>query len=227
MAKITKITPVKEKERIYVYIDGVYCSSVRERTWKGMGLNIGDEISCPELKEKENFFWKKSYGKSAWEKEKVRIDRIVLWFQKYIPEVDIIVTGFGAQHTNEILTHPDESGAPDLLIRDHLSQMEIILLEVTGTEFMRGDGYWVRPDKLQYVSNHPDKDVWIALHYKNPKEKIIWIKPESNTSSKKTKNIDIRGATEKYVIFNDGDEEIKTSQQFKDYILDKIKSVTK
>jgi len=38
-----------------------------------MGLSVGDEISCDDLKEKENLFWKSSYGEEAWKKEKVRI----------------------------------------------------------------------------------------------------------------------------------------------------------
>ena len=222
MPKITKITSDKQKERVYVDIDNAYCTSIRFRTWSGIALKIDDEISCEDLKEKEKYFWKKAYGKSSWEKEKIRIKRVSLWFKKYIPEVEVIISGFGAAHTDEILSHPEESGEPDLIIQDNESKIEILLLEVTGTEYMRGEGYWVRPDKLEYAANHLDKDVWIALHYQNPAEKIIWIKPEQDTTEKKIKDINIRGAIEKYMIFFDSDKEVRTSKEFKDHILNKL-----
>jgi hypothetical protein len=160
--------------------------------------------------------------KDSWEREKIRISRVILWFKKYIPEVEVSVIGFGAEHTEEILFHPDESGKPDLLISDKDTKIEILMLEVTGTETMRGEGYWIRPDKLKYAQNHVDKDVWIALHYRNPKERIIWIKPNVNTLLKKIEDVNIRGATEKYVIFKDSDEEVKSSYEFKEYICKKL-----
>jgi hypothetical protein len=222
---MTKITNILEKgDRVAIYIEEDYCTSIRKRTWQAMKLSIGSNISCKNLKDQENFFWKKMYGKDSWEREKIRISRVILWFKKYIPESEISVIGFGAEHTDEILSHPSESGKPDLLITDKDTKIEILMLEVTGTETMRGEGYWIRPDKLEYAQKHIDKDVWIALHYKNPKEKIIWIKPEKDTLSKKIEDINIRGAIEKYIVFRDSDKEIKTSHEFKEYISKKLKN---
>ncbi len=221
MPKITKIVSLKEKERVAVYINNNFCVSLRERTWKAMQLKIGDEIACNDLIEKEKFFWKKVYGKESWEREKDRIARVKKWFKKYLESVEVLTIGFGANSTNEILSHPEQKGAPDLLIRDIKSKKEIIYLEVSGTKYMRGDGYWIRPDKLDYIRYNPHKDVWIALHYEMPVEKIIWIKPKLNSINKKIENIEIRGVIEKYVIFSEGDEEIKSSQEFIDYIQNK------
>ncbi len=214
MPKITKVVSLKEKEKVAVYIDNKFCILVRERTWKVMKLKIGDEITCNDLIEKEKFFWKKAYGKQSWEKEKYRIARIKKWFEKYLEGVEVAEIGFGTNNTNEILSHPKEAGAPDLLIRDKKSKKEIIHLEVSGTKYMRGNDYWIRPDKLNYIRNNPNKDIWIVLHYEKPIEKIIWIKPKLNNINKKIEDIEIRGVIEKYVIFRDGDEEIKSSQEF-------------
>ena len=222
MHKITKIEPASNQERIKVYINNTFCTSVRKRTWRAMNLKVGDEISCSDLIQQEKFFWKFAYGQDSWKKEKIRISRVMQWFNKYIPNVEVINVGFGTDRTDAILLHPDESGSPDLLIRDPKTNKEIMLLEVSGTPYMRGTSYWVRPDKIQYIKNNPDKDVWIVLHYEKPIEKLVWIKPKADTIHKKVQNINVREAIEKYVIFTERDSEVKTSQEFKDYVQTKL-----
>jgi len=228
MPKITKIESISNQERVRVYINNAFCTSVRKRTWKAMNLNIGDEILCKDLIEQEKFFWKKiAYGKESWEKEKIRISRVLQWFNKYIPGVEVITVGFGTGCTDEILAHPDESGSPDLLVRDSRTKKEIILLEVSGTLSMRGNSYWVRPDKLQYIKNNPYKDVWIVLHYQKPIEKFVWIKTKIDSiNNKRIQSIEIRGAVEKYITFNDDDDEVKSSHKLRNYIQSKLSSIS-
>ena len=72
--------------------------------------------------------------------------------------------------------HSEEKGSPDLSIRTKNSNIELIALEVSGTESMKGLGYWVRKDKIDYIQAHKERDIWIVLHYQQPKEKFIWIK---------------------------------------------------
>lgn len=70
MPKITAILPQKSNaERLNIFIDGSFCTGVRERTFKAMNLKIGDEITCEKLKEQENYYWKETY-KEVWKKEK-------------------------------------------------------------------------------------------------------------------------------------------------------------
>lgn len=116
--------------------------------------------------------------------------------------------------------HPKEYGVPDLSLKFNGS--EIIALEVTGTERQRGSDYWIRPDKLIFAKKHTDQDVWIVLHYGKPQEKFVWIQPDNDKSYSHTK-IKIRGAVEYYVSFKDHDKEVHTSQEFYDYVIQKLK----
>ena len=136
---------------------------------------MGDEADCENLKEKEKFIWKNLYGVESWKKEKIRLNYVSKWLKEYIPHIEVKITGFGADSTEIIKEHPEESGEPDLKILLENTNNVVMLLEVTGTEHKRGSDYWVRPDKLDYIQKHHKDDIWIALHYADDK-KIIWIK---------------------------------------------------
>jgi len=225
MPVITKVLSKQgtNKDRVYVYIDGKFCTSIRERTWIGMHLAVGSSISCEELKIFEQNFWKKLYGVDSWQREKIRINRVINWFAKYIPQVEVMPVGLGTDRNDYLENvHSEEKGEPDLSIRLHSSEIEIIALEVSGTEKMQGNDYWIRKDKIDYIQNHPERDLWVVLHYKLPKEKFIWLKfiPEK---SYQTTVINIKGADEYYVILTNDAEEIKLSDYFRKYILAKIK----
>ena len=70
MPVITEIRYNNPSDRYWVYIDGQYCASIRARTFQGMNLIEGQEITCDDLIELEKFHWKNTYGQNAWEKEK-------------------------------------------------------------------------------------------------------------------------------------------------------------
>jgi len=218
MGIITDIKPNKGKnrDRTYVYLDKEYCFSVRSRTWISFNLKVGDEADCDELKEKEKFIWKKLYGTDSWEKEKIRLHYVSTWIKKYIPYVDVVISGFGADTTDYIAQHPEEKGEPDMQVVLENTNTVVLFLEVTGTEYKRGNDYWIRPDKIDYIQKHKEKDIWVALHYADDK-KIIWIKPFID---KKYTHVEknLKGAIEYFVVFNDDSPEVKTSQQFKNYI---------
>lgn len=50
-----------------------------------MGLYEGMNMTCEELKNKENFFWKQMYNEDSWKKEKVRLNKV----KEYIKSIDI------------------------------------------------------------------------------------------------------------------------------------------
>lgn len=203
-------------DRVWVYINNEYCTSIRARTWVSFGLRIGDVIDCEELKERENFVWKNLYNKDAWEKEKVRLEYVKRWIKTYISGVDVKITGFGANSKDLIKSHPSEKGKPDMEILLENTSIIILLLEVTGTEFKKGNDYWVRPDKIEYIQNHSEEDIWIALHYADDK-KIVWLQPAQDKQYNYVEK-NLKGAVEHYVVFNDDSDEVKTSQEFKQHL---------
>lgn len=211
------------KDKVHVYIDNIFCTSIRERTWIAMNLAEGSEIECEELKKLENNFWKKLYGISAWEKEKHRINRATLWFKQHIPEVTALVVGFGAD-TTEIIEdiHSQEKGEPDLEIK--FSGKNLIYLEVSGTEKKRGKDFWIRKDKVDYIQKNIQDDIWILLHYKLPKEQFIWVRIDK-AKEYRTDKINVKGAIEYYIVLDTGAPEIVSSQEFKNYIEDKIAKI--
>lgn len=215
MSKITRIQDqIKSPDRVSVYIDNDFCCGIRKRTFQGMNLSLGDELTCEELKEKESFFWKKTYNEASWEKEKVRLNKIKDLIEENRPDLSVIVAGFGAGSTELIKEHPDEKGIPDLNIvkKDNLDKI-ILKIEVTGTEVMRGSGYWIRPDKLDYAANHPEEIIYTALHYSEPHETIRFLK-HIHGKQYNYKEKEIKGAVEHYCEFYDEDEEILTIDEF-------------
>lgn len=220
MPKITNITEQQSnRERLNIFIDKQFCVGIRKRTFQAMKLKIGDEISCEELKDKEKFFWKQAYGEDAWKKEKIRINKVKEVIENIDNRFKVEAVGFGADSEEMIEKHPDQKGVPDLdVVKGEGDNKEIVIkVEVTGTEKLRGEGYWVRPDKIEYAESHPDEDVWIILHYAEPQELFVFIKP---TAGKKYERhtIQIRDAGEIMCIFNDGDDEVANLEEFAAYI---------
>ena len=212
MPKITGFIHKPEKDRYWIYVDGVYCCSVRERTFPALGLSVGQEIGCEAIKELENHHWKHSYGAAAWDKEKVRLSKAKTLIESMDSRVAVEIVGFGADTNEFIAGHPEESGKPDMQVLTQKGSVLLLLVEVTGTETMRGNTYWVRPDKLEYAKNHPNEDVWIILHYAQP-EKFIFIKPDPSNVYKLS-DVVIRGATEHFVAFTDASPGVFTQAEF-------------
>jgi hypothetical protein len=216
--RITMLEPIEYNgEKYYqAYINGRSCKRIRERVLPAMKLDVGTKITCNELREFETYVWKRLYGPASWKKEKVRINKVKDLIEKKCPGVFVKIVGFGADSEEELLFHPEESGKPDLSIISKQSRNEIMLVEVTGTERMRNEHkkeYWVRPDKLEYIKKHNRENIWIILHYAEPHEEFIYIKPRGDVEYKgETENI--RDANEKYVKFNDKFEEVRTIETF-------------
>ncbi|WP_219017955.1 hypothetical protein [Shewanella algae] len=212
MPKITNIIFKDDRERYWIYVDGKYCTSIRARTFKGMNLTIGASLSCEEIKEMESFHFKNQY-KDSWEQEKVRIGKVSQLLSAANDKIRVNVTGFGADSNDYIKEHPDEQGKPDLELVLSGDEKVLMLVEVTGTTKMRGDAYWIRPDKLSYCQNHPEENVWIVLHYALPVEKFVFVKPNGNKQYEHIV-VNIKGTDELYVPFKDCDQEVYSYQQF-------------
>lgn len=231
MSKITKIYPLPAnppqypEAKVLVYIDGQKCVAVRERTWQAMKLKAGDTITCDELKQREIYHWKLMYGKSSWEKEKVRLEKVSYLIESIDKRIKSEIVGFGADSTDLILEHPEESGKPDIAVHLRKTMVVLIFAEVTGTETMRGSAYWVRPDKLKYANNHIDQDVWIILHYAKPVEKFVFIKPIPGKSYSIVNKV-IKGSTEFYVEFSDADVEVVPFDTFKNHLIRLIETAS-
>ena len=145
MSKITKIDYKHHKDRYWVFVDGEYCCSIRSRTFKGMDLSIGQEITCNQIKEMENFHWKKSYGKSAWQKEKVRLDKVRNLIEtmdsNILAKINALNPNPGAWFKFKNIRYKvwkakinSEQGAPGITINDKLTvgckDMSLQILEI-------------------------------------------------------------------------------------------------
>jgi hypothetical protein len=225
---MSKITELKHKpnkdgdvsqDRVWVYVDGKYCCSMRERTSKAMELFEGKEAICSDLIKSEKFFWKNQY-KDSWDKEKVRIEKVSQLIKSFSEQFRLEKTGFGADSNELIEEHPDEPGAPDVSVFNRNNKL-IMYLEVTGTEYMRNPDkpiYWIRPDKIQYCQSHPEKNIWIILHFAKPSQKFVFVKINPlKTYRYEVENI--KGADEHYSPFSDADTEVKTMDEFRQHLI--------
>ncbi|MBL7962953.1 MAG: hypothetical protein JNM31_03825 [Flavobacteriales bacterium] len=197
--RITRIEPQRDPERVSVYIDGAFCCGIRRRTFEGMGLKEGDAIGCEELRKREKFFWKQRY-QDKWEEEKHRIARVKGLIEAIDPRIEVHVTGFGADTNALIEEHPEEAGAPDLEVK--WNGLTLMHVEVTGTRRLRGQGYWVRPDKLAHAAAHPESEVWVVLHYAEPEEHLVCIRPSGRPP---ITEVNIGGAREHMCVYQEGD----------------------
>ncbi|WP_442487429.1 hypothetical protein [Halomonas litopenaei] len=214
---ITNIVYKKDRDRFWVFVNGSYCCSIRGRTFKGMSLFVGKEISCTQIEEMEKFHFKRVYNETSWEKEGVRLEKVKNLIDSFFLDIRVELTGFGAGSTEFILDHPEEQGRPDMELVLNETSKVVMAVEVTGTEVMRGSDYWVRPDKLEYAKNHPYENVWLVLHYAKPFEKFVVIKPDTDKEYPFVIK-SIRGTDEKYVIFNDRSPEVVTVEHFREYL---------
>ncbi|TXH08134.1 MAG: hypothetical protein E6R04_11225 [Spirochaetes bacterium] len=228
MSKITKVYPLPAKPpqypeaKVLVYIDGEKCSPIRERTWRAMGLQVGSEITREELIEREKFHWKNEYKKAGgWEKEKVRLAAVKAYIENIDRRIEAKITGFGANSTEFIAEHPDEQGRPDIEVVLRHNQLVVLLVEVSGTERMRGYTYWIRPDKIAYAINHPNEDVWIILHYAEPQQKFVFFKPQQGVNYPVI-TVDIRGSGERMAEIDDRSPGVVTEAGFRNHLLQRM-----
>ncbi len=225
MGTITRIDYNRERKRYYVYVDGQYCTSVRERTFRALQISEGMQISCEKVKELESFHWKQKYGEKAWKKEQVRLDRVTELLCSIDSRIKVKKVGFGADNATFISSHPYVSGSPDLsLVLSNHESIQILMVEVTGTEFRRGDDYWVRPDKLEFCRKNPKKDIWIILHYREPMELFVFLKPD-NSKHYEHKEFEIGESIEYFVVFSDTSPEVIEAERFSKYLIAKIDKV--
>lgn len=180
MPTITGFRRSKDGERVFIDLDGQYAISVRDRTFDGLGLQEGMEITKGEIRERDLFFWKNKYQKNGgWEREELRLKRVEDGLRHCDERFVITRTGFGAGSLEFIARHPQASGSPDLSVSDSEGNL-IVCVEVTGTERMKGraDEFWVRPDKIRWARDNPGIESWVALHYAQPQERMIFFRPE-------------------------------------------------
>lgn len=221
MPTITRIEYKADRERYWIFVDDEYCTSIRARTFPALDLAVGKTISCEQIKELESHHWKHAYGQSAWDKEKIRLGKVKELVESFDSRVFVDIVGFGADTNKFISGHPTESGKPDLEVKLRDDGRIILLVEVTGTEFMRGTTYWVRPDKLKYAENHPTEDVWLVLHFLKPVEKFVFIKPNPKKRYA-VSEMNIRGSIELYVEFSDSDQEVVPMESFRNHLVMKV-----
>lgn len=180
MPKITGFRRSQDGERVFVFLDGEYATSVRDLVFDALSLKRGMEITKEEIRDRDNFFWKNKYQKNGgWEREEPRLRRIEDCLRYCDRRFVISRAGFGAGSLEFIARHPQVSGSPDLSVSDDLGNL-IACVEVTGTEKMKGDAdeFWVRPDKIRWARDNPGIESWVALHYAQPKERMRFFRPE-------------------------------------------------
>ena len=222
MPQISRIEHLPNEHFYKVYVDNEFCCKVRERIFPAVEIQVGSEITCKELREREKYHWKFAYGPKSWEEENVRLRAVTEFISNLDSELRIKAIGFGAGKVEFIAAHPDEPGAPDLEVSYGSEERRLMLVEVTGTINPRGGGYWIRPDKLKYAANHPEEDIWIILHFSDSGEgSFVFIKPDRGRKYPVSPK-NIRGATELYVIFNSRSPEFKSYTFFKEHLLAKI-----
>ena len=101
MPRITRILHKTGRARYWIYVDYAYCTSVRERTFPALNLRVGQAISYDRIKELENHHWKHTYGKKAWDKEKVRPEIVKSLIENISDEVSgVLFASIGVIHSH-------------------------------------------------------------------------------------------------------------------------------
>jgi hypothetical protein len=212
MSKITQIQ--NTGQRVVVYVDHKFCVSIRPDVWKLMNLHEGSEITCSELKRKETFYFKKTYMLSSWSSEKERVDDVVKWLTKYLPEVEIK----RIEQDEETMINEFHKMEPNLSLLLKGTKTEFIAIKVLGADVQVGTHHWLRLDAIEYIKENPSRDIWIAACFKYPKLNITWIKLKQEKEY-----CDSDKDKEGFVFFNHHASECHTSDRFCKYIKEKVK----
>ena len=83
----------------------------------------------------------------------------------------------------------------------------------------------VSPDKLEYVRAHPEQEVWLILHYAEPQERFVFIRPSRSKHYQPVEKV-IRGAKERYVEFTDDSPEVVPCELFGRSVIEQIEAAT-
>lgn len=222
MGVIKDIIYHQEMDRYEIRIEGERPFWVRGRTFNGLGIKTGDQISRAELEEREKYVFKLVYAR-LWGKEKERLKAVSEFIKSIDPQIRIEVTGFGAQTDKFIEAHPEEQGKPDLTVYlNRYHNLALILVEVTGSDRMQDPPtYWIRPDKIEYMRNHREIDIWFALYYKQNSH-MVFIKPDMDKDYPLHPHVLHNGIKEYYVEFRSSDPEVHSGQKFAAVLREKI-----
>lgn len=228
MGRVTRIVAIEEngERKLLIYIDGKFCVKMRERVAEALNVRIGDVRDCGDLRRKEKYIWKLIYY-PKWKEEKERIRRTKELIMSWKLPVTIEETGFGVKSTGIIFSHPEEMGKADLRLVHRELRVPLISLEVTGTNYPRGDDLWLRKDKIEYARTHPEEDYWAAIHLKRD---VFFVKPVL-TKEYAHREIPIRKRLmdegqvrirEYYVVFKKDDPEVHSAEEFRRYLREKV-----
>ena len=220
MSEITQIQQDNKTRRILVYINYRYCASIRPDVWDAMGLKEGDEITCAELHRKEKEVYNKSRKQSHIESNKQAMNRIVRWFDKYIPALETKIIDF--KFDSREFDYPCYRYDQNISLSIKGPNTELITLEVALVEIQRGTHNWINADKIIFAQSQSQnkRDGWAVLYYKYPVERFVWIKPNPKIIYK-TEEI-IKGSKQQFIFFKNDSPEVYSSPKFFDYIQAKI-----
>lgn len=218
MPKITQIKQDGKTRRILVYIDYRFCASIRPNIWDAMELKDGDKITCAQLHQKEREIYQKSGKQNRVYSNKQALNRVVRWFDKYIPVLDakIVDFKFGNNGFDSIYDRHDQN----ISLFKKGTSTELITLEVASSEIQRGIHHWVSIDKIMYAHSQTKRDGWIVVYYKYPVEKLVWIKPNPKILYKGEEII--KGSKYSFVFFKNDSPEVYSSPKFFEYIQARI-----
>lgn len=218
MSKITKIQQDDRTRRILVYIGYRFCASIRPNVWDAMELKEGDEITCVELHRKEKEVYNKSRKQNHSETNKQAMNRIVRWFDKYIPALEAKIIEFKLDD-NEC-DYPGYRYDQNISLFMKGTNTELMTLGVVSVEIQRGLHSWVDAEKIIFAQSQSKRDGWVALYYKYPVERFVWIKPNPRIIYK-TEEI-IKGSKQQFIFFKNDSPEVYSSPKFFEYIQAKI-----
>jgi hypothetical protein len=139
---------------------------------------------------------------------------------KYLSEVELKII----QHSDGSIQDFDYSrSAPDIGLFLKGTKTEIIAIKVVGTDVHTGTNCWIKMRAIEYAQKHSTQEIWIAAHFKFPKEEIIWIKPALDKDY--NKNIIRKMGNDKtnFVSFDATRQEYHFSSEFLGYMKKKIR----
>lgn len=218
VTRVTRGQKPNAEPRKYIYVDGNYEFSVKERHFDDLGIQVGKEIDVKATKEKAEFLYKNTYS-DAWVQEQWRIDQVMPVIQAIDERLLIKKVGYGTDNPTLIRSHQNENerSGPDLDIGMKGSTCRIMRIEVSGAQRMRGSDYWVRADKIEYMRRNPNQNIWVALHYAEPSAQIIFVKPDI-TKDYPVLLLKPRDITERFISFAKGDPEVKTFSEIRNVL---------